>query len=64
MYSVLQLLRSTYAYEAHGRRSEDKLVEAIQEMFYNSRTPTVLEKSRLNGRKETGLYPDEKWVES
>lgn len=51
MCSVLQLPRSTYYYEAQEKRSEDKLDEAIQEIFYNSRNTYGTRKIKFELKK-------------
>ncbi len=51
MCSVLQRPRSTYYYEAQEKRSEDKLVEAIQEIFYNSRNTYGTRKIKFERKK-------------
>ena len=51
MCSVLQLPRSTYYYEAQEKQSEDQLVKAIQEIFYNSRNTYGTRKIKFELKK-------------
>ncbi|WEH07982.1 IS3 family transposase [Alicyclobacillus fastidiosus] len=51
MCSVLQLPRSTYYYEAQEKQSEDELVEAIQEIFHNSRNTYGTRKIKFELKK-------------